>query len=142
MISRTVPIVIFKVSNMIKRSRQREAIQKCLVSRYDHPTAEMVYMSIKDEFPNVSLGTVYRNLSLLSDLGEIQKITVSGGPDRFDSNPAPHYHFSCRKCGCVMDLELAPQNHLDKLAAENFSGTIEAHSILFTGVCPNCRKKN
>lgn len=78
---------------MIKRSRQREAIRQCLAGRYDHPTAETVYMSIKDEFPNISLGTVYRNLSLLSDLGEIQKITVSGGPDRFDGNPAPHYHF-------------------------------------------------
>ena len=90
---------------MIKRSRQREAIRQCLTGRYDHPTAETVYMSIKDEFPNISLGTVYRNLSLLSDLGEIQKITVSGGPDRFDGNPAPHYHFSCRECGCVMDLD-------------------------------------
>ena len=51
---------------MIKRSRQREAIRQCLTGRYDHPTAETVYMSIKDEFPNISLGTVYRNLSLLS----------------------------------------------------------------------------
>ena len=67
---------------MIKRSRQREAIRQCLMGRYDHPTAETVCMSIKDEFPNISLGTVYRNLSLLSDMGEIQKITVSGGPDR------------------------------------------------------------
>ena len=58
---------------MIKRSRQREAIRQCLTGRYDHPTAETVYMSIKDEFPNISLGTVYRNLSLLSDLGEVQK---------------------------------------------------------------------
>lgn len=59
---------------MIKRSRQREAIRQCLTGRYDHPTAETVYMSIKDEFPNISLGTVYRNLSLLSDLGEVQKL--------------------------------------------------------------------
>lgn len=66
---------------MIKRSRQREAIRQCLTKRYDHPTAETVYMSIKDEFPNISLGTVYRNLSLLSDLGEVQKITVSGRTD-------------------------------------------------------------
>lgn len=57
---------------MIKRSRQREAIRQCLAGRYDHPTAETVYMSIKDEFPNISLGTVYRNLSLLSDLGRFK----------------------------------------------------------------------
>ena len=110
---------------MIKRSRQREAIRQCLTGRYDHPTAETVYMSIKDEFPNISLGTVYRNLSLLSDLGEVQKITVSGGPDRFDGNPAPHY-----------------QEQLNQIAAEQFDGTIENHSILFSGLCPDCKKKN
>ena len=62
---------------MIKRSRQREAIRQCLTGRYDHPTAETVYMSIKDEFPNISLGTVYRNLSLLSDLGADSKKLLS-----------------------------------------------------------------
>jgi Fur family peroxide stress response transcriptional regulator len=109
------------------------------MKRYDHPTAETVYTSIKDEFPNISLGTVYRNLSLLSDLGEIQKITVNGGADRFDGNPSPHYHFSCRKCGCVMDLPLTLEEDLNELAARNFSGTIESHRILFTGICPNCK---
>ena len=118
---------------MIKRSRQREAIRQCLTGRYDHPTAETAYMSIT---------TVYRNLSLLSDLGEVQKITVSGGPDRFDGNPAPHYHFSCRECGCVMDLDMPSQEQLNQIAAEQFDGTIENHSILFSGLCPDCKKKN
>jgi Fur family peroxide stress response transcriptional regulator len=59
---------------MLKRSKQRESIKKFLISRYDHPTAETVYMNIKEEFPNISLGTVYRNLSLLADIGEIQKL--------------------------------------------------------------------
>jgi Fur family peroxide stress response transcriptional regulator len=112
------------------------------MNRYDHPTAETVYTSIKDEFPNISLGTVYRNLSLLSDLGEIQKITVSGGADRFDGNPAPHYHFSCRKCGCVMDLQFSLDEDLDKLAGEHFPGIIESHRVLFTGVCQDCMKES
>ena len=60
---------------MLKRSKQRESIKKFLISRYDHPTAETVYMNIKEEFPNISLGTVYRNLSLLADIGEIQKLS-------------------------------------------------------------------
>ena len=123
---------------MIKRSRQREAIQQCLMGRRDHPTAETVYLSIKDEFPNISLGTVYRNLSLLSDVGEVQKITVSGGPDRFDADVSQHYHFLCRNCGCVMDLDMAPQENLNKLAAADFAGTIENHTILFSGLCPDC----
>ena len=62
---------------MLKRSKQRESIKKFLISRYDHPTAETVYMNIKEEFPNISLGTVYRNLSLLADIGEIQKLQES-----------------------------------------------------------------
>ena len=78
---------------MLKRSKQRESIKKFLISRYDHPTAETVYMNIKEEFPNISLGTVYRNLSLLADIGEIQKLSTGIGPDRFDGNPKPHYHF-------------------------------------------------
>ena len=61
---------------MLKRSKQRESIKKFLISRYDHPTAETVYMNIKEEFPNISLGTVYRNLSLLADIGEIQKLST------------------------------------------------------------------
>ena len=67
---------------MIKKSRQREAILQCLVNRYDHPTAETVYLSIKDDFPNISLGTVYRNLSLLSDIGEIRKLSNFGGAEK------------------------------------------------------------
>lgn len=125
---------------MIKRSRQRDAIRRNLMGRCDHPTAEAVYMSIKDEFPNISLGTVYRNLSLLSDLGEIQKISVSGRADRFDGNPAPHYHFSCRECGCVMDLDLTLQDDLNQLAAEKFPGIVEGHKILFSGICQRCKE--
>ena len=64
---------------MLKRSKQRESIKKFLISRYDHPTAETVYMNIKEEFPNISLGTVYRNLSLLADIGEIQKLSTGIG---------------------------------------------------------------
>lgn len=122
----------------MRKSRQREAIQQCLMDRHDHPTAEAVYLSIKDEFPNISLGTVYRNLSLLSDLGEVRKITVSGGPDRFDGNVAPHYHFVCKSCGCLMDLDMALQDNLNQLAAEGFAGTIEEHTLRFTGLCPDC----
>ena len=68
---------------MLKRSKQRESIKKFLISRYDHPTAETVYMNIKEEFPNISLGTVYRNLNLLTNLGEAVKISTPDGGDRF-----------------------------------------------------------
>lgn len=126
---------------MIKYSRQRESIKNFLATRYDHPTAETVYTNIRLEYPNISLGTVYRNLTLLSELGEIQKIATGAGPDRFDGNPAPHYHFFCRDCGCVLDLEMENIDHINLLAEHSFDGTIEGHITHFYGLCPECKKR-
>ncbi len=123
---------------MIKHSRQREAIRQNLMERYDHPTAEMVYMDIKEDFPNISLGTVYRNLSLLSELGEIQKISTGTGPDRFDGNLNTHCHFQCRTCFCVLDLSFDYPDELNGHAAKNFPGIIEGNIIQFYGICPDC----
>ena len=85
----------------MKYSRQRESIKNFLSTRKDHPTADAVYMNIRKEYPNISLGTVYRNLSLLASVGEIQKISCGDGVDHFDPNADPHYHFVCRDCGAV-----------------------------------------
>jgi Fur family peroxide stress response transcriptional regulator len=125
---------------MLKRSKQRDCIQAFLATRYDHPTAETVYLNIREEFPNISLATVYRNLSLLADLGEIQKISTGSGPDRFDGKAAPHNHFICRDCGSVMDLNMDSITHVDEIAGKDFAGRIEGHSILFHGLCPECLK--
>lgn len=126
---------------MIKYSRQRECIKHFLVNRYDHPTAETIYINVKKEFPNISLGTVYRNLSLLTELGEIQKISTGIGPDRFDGNPAPHYHFFCRNCGCVTDLDMEGIDHINILAGSQFDGEIEGNITYFYGKCADCLKK-
>ncbi|MGN0353424.1 MAG: transcriptional repressor [Roseburia sp.] len=126
---------------MLKRSKQRDAILSFLATRYDHPTAETVYLNIKEDFPNISLGTVYRNLNLLSEIGEIQKISSGVGPDRFDANTDPHYHFLCKKCGSVIDLELDGLDHIDVLAAQNFDGKIEGHVTYFYGQCPDCKNE-
>lgn len=125
---------------MLKNSKQRDAIKSFLMTRYDHPTAETVYLNVKKEFPNISLGTVYRNLSLLSEIGEIQKLSTGIGPDRFDGNPAPHYHFICNHCGSVLDLDVTGLDHINVLASQNFDGKIEGHLIYFYGKCPDCKK--
>lgn len=125
---------------MLKNSKQRDAIKSFLMTRYDHPTAETVYLNVKKEFPNISLGTIYRNLSLLSEIGEIQKLSTGIGPDRFDGNPAPHYHFICNQCGSVLDLDVTGLDHINVLASQNFDGEIEGHLIYFYGKCPDCKK--
>lgn len=124
---------------MLKYSKQRESIKNFLVTRYDHPTAETVYLNIRREFPNISLGTVYRNLNLLAEIGEIQKLSPGIGPDRFDGNPAPHYHFICRHCGCVMDLTVSGLDHINILAGQDFDGEIEGHITYLYGACPSCK---
>ena len=123
---------------MIKHSRQRDAIRQNLMGRCDHPTAEIVYMDIKEDFPNISLGTVYRNLSLLSDLGEIQKISTGTGPDRFDGNAKSHCHFQCRKCYNVLDLSFECPADFNTHAGKNFPGLIEESIVQFYGLCPSC----
>jgi len=123
----------------LKYSRQRESIKACLMSRKDHPTADALYTSIREQFPNISLGTVYRNLNLLAEIGEIQKLSPGIGPDRFDGNPAPHYHFICRHCGCVMDLTVSGLDHINILAGQDFDGEIEGHITYFYGACPSCK---
>ena len=82
----------------LKYSKQREAIKEFLCTRKDHPTADNVYMEVRKEFPNISLGTVYRNLTLLAELGEIARINVGDGTDHFDPNTSLHYHFICKGC--------------------------------------------
>lgn len=123
----------------LKYSRQRESIKRYLCGREDHPTADMIYTSIRREFPNISLGTVYRNLSLLTELGEIRKISADG-PDRFDARLEPHSHFICRSCGCVLDVMVPAENPV--LGADRLQeyGDVEECRIEFHGICKKCKK--
>ena len=125
----------------LKYSRQREVIKECLMHRDDHPTADMVYMDVRETFPNISLGTVYRNLQLLTDLGEIIKLNVGDGVDHFDGKTFPHYHFICRECGSVIDLQMENIDSIKDIAGVNFDGQIAGHITYFYGVCGNCCKK-
>lgn len=97
----------------VKYSRQREAIKNFLMSRKDHPTAEVVYEHVLKAFPNISLGTVYRNLSFLVDNGQAVKVPCEDGSVHFDGNVMPHYHFQCTECGAVIDLILTVQKKAD-----------------------------
>ncbi|MCI9486610.1 MAG: transcriptional repressor [Lachnospiraceae bacterium] len=125
---------------VLKYSRQRESIKEFLSGRTDHPTADMVYVNIRKSYPNISLGTVYRNLSLLESLGEVRKLSCGDGAERFDPNTEPHYHFVCRECGCVQDIPMTPLEELETKASEFFEGSIESHTAMFFGLCGRCQK--
>lgn len=125
----------------LKYSRQRQSIQNYLATSFDHPTADMVYMHVKNEYPNISLGTVYRNLNLLTDMGEAIKINTPNGGHRFDGHTAPHNHFICTECGAVVDLEMNEISDVQTLSGEQFAGCIESHSTVFFGKCGECTIK-
>lgn len=125
----------------MKYSRQRAAILSFLQSRRDHPTAELVYSNVKEAFPNISLGTVYRNLNQLAEAGLIAKHRFGIlGTDHFDHNTSPHYHFVCSCCNAVIDLPISTDafRTIDETAAMDFDGLIQGHSLYFCGICKNC----
>lgn len=125
---------------LIKRSRQREAILSELCGRTDHPTAEELYLSLKEELPNLSLGTVYRNLSLLSEEGIILKLSC-GGADHFDGNTAQHYHFLAIAAAVCM---ICPCRYLKSWTGGTKVSPCSAdyHRLTFYGICQNCMEKH
>lgn len=122
----------------LKYSRQREAIVNYLKSTTAHPTAEIVYENIRKTYPNISLGTVYRNLNLLVNHNKILKLSYGDGSDHFDGNTIPHNHFVCRCCNRVLDLEMEPIDHINIIAGAGFSGKVEGHFTYFYGICKDC----
>lgn len=125
-----------------KYSRQREEIKHYLSTRKDHPTADNVYMAIRRQIPNISLGTVYRNLTLLADTGEILRLRLGDGVDHFDFDTSPHYHFVCKECGGVSDLNMKNIDSIIDIAGAGFDGCIDGHVTYFYGSCGSCCKNN
>lgn len=123
-------------------SKQRDCIMQDLQGRHDHPTAEMVYESVKKVLPNISLGTVYRNLAQLSASGEIMKITCDDDKVHYDGNPSTHYHLLCVDCKCIYDLDIPTMPALDYMANQSSGGEIFNHDIIFKGRCSKCSEIN
>ena len=119
-------------------SKQREAIRTYLQSTKKHPTAEIVYEHMQKTFPNISLGTVYRNLNFLVEHGDALRLEFGDGVDHFDGKTDPHNHFYCKNCGNVIDLDMDPIDHINRIADASFHGSIQGHSIYFYGICEDC----
>ena len=122
-----------------RMTEQRRLILHVLRSTTSHPTADWVYEHVRAKLPRVSLGTIYRNLRALVEMGEAMELDFGSGQDRFDGNPEPHYHFRCQKCGRVFDLPLPQKPGLEVEAAQLFPGKILGHRLEFFGHCPDCQ---
>ena len=127
-------------NSLRKYSRQREAIRAYLKDRTDHPTAEQIFQGVREVQPEISRGTVYRNLNLLSGDGELLKLVCDDGVEHFDPTPQPHFHFYCTKCGAVLDVEEPAEGLFTQMPYELSCGRAEAYNVIFTGTCRNCIK--
>ncbi len=119
-------------------SKQRACIMEILSGTTSHPTANWIYDRVRQEIPKISLGTVYRNLSTLAENGEILRLDVGDGMDRFDANFHPHYHMYCKHCHQLMDLDIPYDSTLNQMAENQFGAKVDWHTLIFYGSCPNC----
>ena len=122
-----------------KNFKKRNAILSYLQHTNAHPSAETIYTDLKAEIPDLSMGTVYRNLNLFKVQGLAVCVATVDGVERFDGNTAPHVHFICDDCGAVIDLESMQMPQTLIQTAENCcGGQVAGCSLSFNGKCQNC----
>lgn len=125
---------------MANYSRQREAVLSELRSRCDHPTANQVYEGVRKVMPNISLGTVYRNLASLVENGEILSVSVGDGFEHFDGDKSFHLHLHCKQCGAIIDARVK-KDKINDIA--DFDGFVPENSVCVVyGLCKNCNSNN
>ena len=124
-----------------KRSRQRERILELLQSTGRHPTADWVYNELKEEFPNLSMGTVYRNLQILAEEGLVRVIPEPSGRKRYDADTSEHSHIRCIRCGRVGDVATASAAKIRKSTAAKTDFLMLGYRVDFVGLCPGCESQ-
>ena len=124
-----------------KQFRKRNAILSYLQTTKEHPSAEAVYFGVKEECPDLSLGTVYRNLALFKEQGLVISVGTVKGVERFDGHIEHHVHFICTECGSVLDLPavIAPEA-LCQAAESDCGGRVDVCHLSFAGICKDCMK--
>jgi Fe2+ or Zn2+ uptake regulation protein len=127
-----------KKSQNIRNTLQRRVILEELRKLYTHPSADELYEIARKNLPHISLGTVYRNLEILSAMGEIQKLEYGGLVKRFDGNHSDHYHIRCIRCDKIVDAPLGATKTIENKLKKQTDFKILGHRIEFFGICPEC----
>ena len=123
----------------MRKTKQKEAILEVLRGTTSHPTADCVYNEVRKEMPNISLGTVYRNLRILCQRGEVLELVLCGSSSRFDARCDNHYHFRCEKCGRVFDIDEPVDKKIDGRIARKTGFEVKYHKLEFRGFCMDCQ---
>ncbi|OGO30833.1 MAG: hypothetical protein A2Z29_03975 [Chloroflexi bacterium RBG_16_56_11] len=127
---------------MRRHTRQREAIVRLLRGTNTHPTADSIYEMVKKEIPNISKGTVYRNLKVLLETGEVSELNIRGTVSRFEAKKEIHSHFRCERCGRVFDIDEPVDQGIDRRVAEKTGFSVSHHQLEFRGLCCECRSES
>ena len=125
---------------MSRKSAQRDKILRVVKNTTAHPGADWVYDQVRKEIPNISMGTVYRNLRLLAQSGEIRQLDIAGSLSRFDGNSDNHYHFRCEKCGRLFDLDEPVDRSIEDRVARKTGFKVTTHHLELIGLCPDCQE--
>ena len=127
---------------MVKRNTiQRALVLETVNKLQNHATADEIYEAIISEHPNISRATVYRNLKLLSEMGEIRRLEIPGSPDRFDHRVHNHCHVKCEKCGRLFDVDMDYISGLENNIRDSRGFDFTGYDIIFRGICPECKEK-
>ncbi len=126
----------------MRNTEQRRVILEELAKVDTHPTANDVYQMVRKRLPRISLGTVYRNLEILSQTGKIKTIELAGKEKRFDGRTDTHYHVRCLKCGRLDDVSIQIIPQIDEALKGRTGYKILGHRLEFFGVCPHCSEQN
>lgn len=124
-----------------KYSKKREAILELLRSTAEHPSADWIYAQLKPAFPDLSLGTVYRNIGLFLEDGTVVSVGTVDGRERYDAHTHGHAHFICECCGHVCDVDSPTADALTREAARDIEGEVHSHKLSFLGLCPGCLER-
>lgn len=123
----------------MRNTLQRKIVLNTVHMLDNHPTADDIYTEIFKEYPTISRGTVYRNLNVLAETGQILKVSMSDSADRFDHTLHNHYHIKCTGCSKVYDVEVPYIDNMNKTIEEKTGFSLEDHEIVFRGICPKCK---
>jgi Fe2+ or Zn2+ uptake regulation protein len=126
---------------MSRKSIQRDTILRVIKNTTSHPGADWVYDQVRKEIPNISLGTVYRNLRLLAQAGEIRELEIPGNASRFDGSTSKHHHLICEKCGRVFDLDEAVDLKMETRIFKKTGFKVKRQYLKFIGLCSECQKQ-
>ena len=118
---------------------QRQIILEVIKKMHTHPTVEEVYMQVHNIHPTISKATIYRSLRLFAQRGEIRQVSLPDEADRFDVRTSQHYHFRCKICGTIYDVDVEYLTGINETVQLKYGFQVDEHDVVFKGICPQCK---